>query len=66
MYALRVSLRAFWNKCAALRKYESTVMVAIEIVCGMHGTIALLSHVLCVTEDRGMVAMLRPEGCVLV
>ena len=41
-------------------------MVVIEIVCGMLGAVVLLSPMLCVPGDRGMVAMLRPEGCVLV
>ena len=66
VYTLRVSLRAFWDKCAALRRDESTVMVAIEIVCGMHGAITLLHAMLCVPRDRGMAALLRLEGCVLV
>jgi hypothetical protein len=66
VYALRASLRAFWDKCAALRKDESTVMVAIEIVCCMRGTVALLRAMLYVPGGRGMAALIRPGGYVLV
>ena len=66
VYALRASLRAFWDKCVALRKNEGTVMLVTEIVCGIYSTVALLRAIPDVPGGRGMAALLRPEGCVLV